>query len=1394
MALVYRAERERDHRRVVLKLLERHLATPDAIARYQHEFEVLEGLRIPGVIEVLGLETVLGAPMLVLDDFNAQSVAKQRREEPLGLNQVLTLALRVTAILSEVHGHDIVHCDINPSNILINRDTGEVKLADFGWSVRAKDDEVDPAEDEEPRAEYEPGGTLAYMSPEQTGRVDRRIDYRTDFYSLGVTLYELCTGRLPFETGDPLALVHCHLAQEPVPPHEVVPDIPVMVSDIIMKLMSKMPEQRYQTAHGCMHDLGECKRQLDDNGTIQAFPLGREDRPERFQIPTRLYGRERESATMRATLARVTAGDRRLLLVTGHPGIGKSALIKELGAAAAGGRRSFLEGKYDQYRRNIPYSALVQGFSTLVRQLLTEPQDRLDEWRRALTQALGASAHVLIEVIPELAVLLGPQPSVPRSGPSETENRFNHAFRGFVNVLCREHPLIVFLDDLQWADAASLRLMKLMLTDPDGGRLLLVGAYRDREVDAAHPLTTLLDQLGDEGLDIDRVSLRPLTLDEVSELLADTLRRGAADCADLAALIMAKTGGNPFFVKQFLLTLHHEQVFEFDRSSSGWRWDLDAVRELPITDNVVDLMVVRMRKLSMGTQRTLQLAACVGNIFDTATLAIICEDSPAAIDDRFAPVIDMGMVRRRPTLGLGGGSARPGGAYAFSHDRVQQAAYALIPANDEAAVHLNIARLLERSLSGEEREVRVFELVEHFVQGAALVDGDDERLRAAGLCLVAGRRAEESMAHESARRFLGAGLAFMPEQSWRDHYELMRDLTMAAAEVEYVNADVATARRLTDELLDNARDLLDKAKVRELQMMFHIAQQEMPEALEIGLDTLSMLGVSLPREPEAVNARVEELREQLDLNQARLAELENHPELTDPRQTMILRILERSATPAFYAEPVLWPLLTHTEVTVCVRHGHSALAAASYIQHAATLCGVNPDLELASGLGALALRLLERFPDPSIEVRASNMFHAFVRPWNEPDRGAVEQLRALVQRGLQAGALEHAFYAAMWCPWFRFQTGDPLDEVHRDQRAYQTLAERHGMVLHRDLIAVTARITRELLGRPADHERAVLQQPVVFLFQWTAQAALHNIMGDRAAALDAAERSEEHASIGVGLPVGAEQQYAYCLAALGALTDLDGDPARTRALLAEVERKQASMLVWAERVPENFLHKWALVAAEHARARNQPPEAMARFEEAIDAARKYGYTREEAMACERAASFYAGLGRKQIGDMYLSDAHLAYRRWGAQAKVMALEQEHPWLAQRQSLVTSGFQSSSGSGRTRTLDLESVVRASQALSSQLVLDQLLATLMKIIIENAGAQRGYLLLTGEDGGPDSLTLEAEGDIGDERFRALPSLPLDHPEARFARTAVSYVSRTRTSLVLSDAADQEPYAHDP
>jgi predicted ATPase/signal transduction histidine kinase/ActR/RegA family two-component response regulator len=1393
--IVYRAERERDRRPVVLKILKREAATPGALARYRHELEVLKSLRIPGVVQVLGLEMVQGLPMLVLEDFGAESLARLRRGQPFGLDSVLDIAARLADVLGEIHDRGFVHCDVNPANVLLNRETGELALADFGASLRIAGEPVASG------GTSAPMGTLAYMAPEQTGRMNRPVDYRADLYSLGVTLYELCTSRLPFETDDAVELVHSHIARQPRSIHDLDPGIPEVVSDIVARLMAKMPEDRYQSARGCAHDLRACQSQLRSHGQVQRFVLGEGD-IERFRIPSRLYGREHELRALRSAAERVMAGGRELVLVSGPSGIGKSALVRELAAAGTRGAAYFIDGKFDQYQRSVPYSALASAFGALMGQLLTESEERVAHWRHALRAALGPSGQVLVDVIPDLTFLIGPQPPVARLGPAETEQRFNIVFQRFLDVLCsEEHPLFLFLDDLQWADTATLRLAKRMMTDPGVHHLLVIGAYRDDEVDATHLLMLTLDQLRAEEVAIARVALGPLGMEHVRQLLATAMQRSPDECTELAELVLAKTEGNPFFVDQFLRTLYQDRLLRFDRALRGWRWELAAIRALRITDNVADLMIERVRKLSATTQRVLDLAACTGCVFDVGTLAIIYEDDARAIHGHLQPAIELGLVVPLATpeprsTESGSAPCMAAGTHAFAHDRVQQAAYALVAGEERRRVHLRIARLLEQALAPEQRAQRLFELTEHFVLGAELLEDEEEKLRVARLCLAAGQRAQASMAHENARRFLRQGLGLMPRESWRDHYELTRDLALATVEAEYLSGNVDAARQMSDEILDNARDLLDKVAVRDFQMIFHIARQQVTEAVEIGLDTLSMLGVEVPRAPDAIAARAQELRAQLRLDGAAVAALEDLHELTDPHQAAILRILDRALSPAFYINVQLWSLLTTTELALCMREGHSPLAAVVYVHYAATLCSASPDFDLASRLAALGIRLTERFPDLTTEVRAKCMFHVWVRPWSQPVRESLEPLRAALQVGLQCGDLEYASYCALWCVWFRFHCGDSLDDVLREQSAYLELVQRNGMALHHSLIAAWERVTRKLLGQPGADESPLLDVPLIRLFERCGEAMVHYIMGDHDAALEAAEQSEQYAPPATGLPVSVEQNFLSSLAvlaALGSRDDLAGDPERSGTLLARVERNQAAMGAWAARVPENFAARHALVEAERARVRKAPhAEVMALYDGAIEAARAHGHVREEALASERAAGFYAGLGRVKVAYVYLEDAYHAYRRWGAQAKVARLEAQHPWLARRRIRAAESQTAStpSSSGTSQMLDVESVVRASQAISSHLVLGELLAELMKIIVANAGAERGYLLLARGGG----LAIEAEGHAGTRQYRALPSLPLGQHGDALALTAVGYVARTRKSLVLRNAVEEEPYAQDP
>ena len=990
--------------------------------------------------------------------------------------------------------------------------------------------------------------------------------------------------------------------------------------------------------------------------------ISQSDDVECFQIPQRLYGREHERESMLAAFTRVAGGAKELLLVTGYPGIGKSALVKEMATPVVRDRGYFVEGKFDQYH-NVPYSALASAFGAFIDQLLTEPEERLAYWRQALRTALGPNARVLVEVVPDLAHLIGPQPPVPRLGPTEAEHRFTHAFQCFLEAACgSDHPLFILLDDLQWADAASLRLVKLMMTDPGVSHLLIVGTYRDSEVDATDLLSVTLDQIR-QKTDIQRIELQPLASEHVCQLLADTLQRSLTDCAELAALVIAKTAGNPYFVNQLLHTLHQEQLLAFDRGMRCWRCDLAAIQALGITDNVVELMVARLRKLPALTQRLLELAACVGNAFDLGTLSIICESSLAVLHAQLAPAIETGLIQplARPAVRTDGFTPTFA-SHVFAHDRVQQAAYGLTASGDKAATHLRIARLLAGALTPAERERRLFELVEHFSLGAALIDAPAERLEVADLCLTAGRRAKEAMSYDTARRFLRTGLALIPD-GWRTSYELMRDLALAAVEVEYRDSNIDAARRLSDEILVNARDLLDKVAVYDFQILFHITQNQPETALEIAFTVLAMLGVEVPRDPAARHASNQELRAKLDLDDAGFEALGHMPALTDPHQAAIIRILVRVNAASYFVDPNLWQLLIGMAVEHCRLHGHSSLSASACGQYAGLVGGLYEDLERAHRYGALSMRLLERFPDPQIEVQVGNQFCVFVMPWTQPLRDAVEPLRALVQRGLEVGDFEYGMYCAAHYLYYQIILGVPLESLHREILAYIALIERHHMTFHSDWVRIFERQIRDLVGlsAPANEPGPPEYSPRFLMrYQWHAQAMLSYIMGDHEAALAISQQILDREKMISSLLLIAEQEFCRSLALLATLPD---DPERAHVLLAEVERNQTRYDRWATRAPMNFRHQHTLIEAERARVRGDLDVAMAAYDEAIEAAQGQGRLRDEALACERAASFYDTLGRKRFARIYLTDACNAYRRWGAQAKVRQLETQYPWLVQ-----------------------------------------------------------------------------------------------------------------------------------
>jgi predicted ATPase len=972
-SLVYRGIREEDNKAVILKFLKEDYPTPEEIVRYKQEYEITHSLSIEGVVRAYSLEKYQNYRVIIFEDFGGESLKFLMNNNAFALKEFLFLAIKIAEILGEIHSSHIIHKDINPSNIVFNPYTKQLKIIDFGIST------ILSRENPTIKNPNILEGTLAYISPEQTGRMNRSLDYRTDFYSLGATFYELLTHQLPFDATDAMELVHCHIAKQPIPPHELNPEIPLAVSAIVMKLLAKTAEERYQSAWGIQSDLEECLVQLQNNKQILYFPLGRHDNSDKFQIPQKLYGREAEVKTLLAAFESMvsrqssvvigqeisttdngqrTTDKSKMMLVSGYSGIGKSALVQEIYKPITERRGYFISGKFDQFGRNIPYSAIVSAFSDLVRQLLSETEASLAQWREKILTAFGANGQVIIDVIPEVELIVGKQPAVPELAPAESQNRFNLVFQDFIRVFTQpEHPLVMFIDDLQWVDVASLKLIKFLMTAPDNQYLFLIGAYRDNEVIEVHPLMLTVDEIRQAGVRVDRIFLSPLDLSNVNQLISDTLNSPPDKTIPLAELVLFKTGGNPFFMNEFLKSLYAEKLIKFDfTSKGGWQWDLELLKARDITDNVVELMASKIQKLSASTQRVLQVAAAIGNQFDLQTLAIVLEKSQketaldlheAVAENLVLPLSDAYKAIEEWELGTGDKEDKGTREnsrdrelpitthqspitieYKFAHDRIQQAAYSLIPTQDKQAVHWQVGQLLLHNTPPQVLQQKIFDIVNHLNFGFEFNAVQSQRDELAQLNLIAGKKAKASAAYEPAWNYLRVGMDCLSADSWLRQYDLTLALHVEAAEAAYLNGNFEEMDRLAAVVLQQAKILLDKVNVYEIKIQACTAHNKPLEAVKTALSILRMLGINFPKKPTQIDILLKLVRTKLRLAGKRIEDLIELPEMTDPYKLAAMRILSDVASAAYFAAPELFPLIVFEQVNLSLEHGNTA--ASSY--------------------------------------------------------------------------------------------------------------------------------------------------------------------------------------------------------------------------------------------------------------------------------------------------------------------------------------------------------------------------------------------------------------------------------------------------------------------------------
>jgi predicted ATPase/signal transduction histidine kinase/tRNA A-37 threonylcarbamoyl transferase component Bud32 len=1386
---VYRARRLADGLPVVLKVLKPALPPPERLARFRLEYQTLSSLSHPGIVKACGLETDELRWVLVQEDIGGQPLDRFLARHPLPLEERLDLALRIVGALEQVHEQRLIHKDINPSNIVWNPESRRLVLIDFGIATRLSHEHPTVR----PLGQLE--GTLAYIAPEQTGRMNRDVDYRSDYYSLGVTLHQLVTGERPFNATDALELVHCHIARKPPPAHHVAPDVPEAVSAILLKLMAKMAEARYQSSYGIKADLSACLEQVRATGTVTGLAVGGADIPEQFQIPQKLYGRESELEALISSFERVAGGAGRVewVLVKGYAGIGKSALVHELQGPLTARRGYFAAGKFDQLQRSTPYSAISSAFRSLARQLLGEREDRLAQWRERLLAALGPNARLITGVVPEMALIIGPQPPVPELGSAEAQNRFNLAFQNFVRAFARrEHPLVLFLDDLQWADLASLKLLERLMSDDRPSHLLLIGAYRDNEVDPAHPLMMSLGALRQTGATLHEIHLSSLQLDHTTEFVADILHSSRDTAAPLAQLLMRKTEGNPFFISQFLKEVHGDGLITLDRQQGRWLWDLARIEARGITDNVVDLMVGKLRRQPEMTQEALRFAACLGNRFSLEALATIREQSLAAAYTALLPALAEGfaLAASEPELALSEAPGAPMAAreYRFLHDRVQHAAYSLMDASERKNIHLRAGRLLLRRLAPEEREERVFELVDQLNHGLDLLEGTRERMEIVRLNLLAGRKAKAAAAYTAARDYLsiafelllGTGLSAQEHAlAWSLQYEL--------SEAEALAGNFVPAREWAERMLEQARTPLEQAEA----FMLLTGQQTMlgrnAEAVKLALEGLAVFGVELPsgeleRASAAEAAAIHER-----MRDRPISSLLEEPLVRDARASIILRLLVSAMTPSFYTDPPVYRLIVLKAVRTSLEYGLSPQSGDLFAFYG-LLLALQGEYRAGYEFGELSVRLSEKLRSPGGKCRGCFLLANFLLAWVKPLRQARLINDDGYQAGLEGGELLFGGFILFYKLLQPFYEGVPLEQILTELPAYLQFNQRAKNQLGADLI-LSLRLAMGMLTGSQDakelSEAEYLQgceqrrTTKALWYYYILKAQALYLLRQPAQALQAADIAERVTVSLSGNVATAEHRFYAALALAALLPQTSGEQRADFAnrLQSNLER----LARWAEGCPENFAHMHALVAAEQARV-NRQPQAMELYEQAISSAHRNGFAQDEALANELAGRFWLDAGKHRLGIGYMAEALHGYRQWGAQRKVEALSSEFPELAtplRVPGATTTDRQSASA------LDLSSVLKASNVISSELVLDKLLTKLMQIVTENAGAEQSVLLLA--RGGGLFVYVEAhlrQAEAGNAvTLQVLEPIPLARSQA-VPEGLIVYVHRTRETVLLGNA----------
>ena len=1417
-SLVYRATQVADARPVIVKVAASDVPTFPQIAQFKREYTLARRCRHPAVVLPLTLSQQAGRWMMTHADVGGTSLDRlPGAGQPLPLDDFFDIALQLCAALEVVHGQGIIHKDINPSNIVWNAARRQAQLIDFGIACELAQETQRP--DDPVTLE----GTLRYMAPEQTGRMNRSIDYRADYYALGATLYAMLAGRPPFLAADPMELVHCHLAREPDWTLPELDGLPAPLLKVLERLLAKNAEQRHQSAQGLRADLELCRilalhpAHAPQRTDTPALP----EHNARLMIPQRLYGREQQTAALLAAFERAAAGPSELLLVAGYSGIGKSAVVHEVQQAIVARRGHFVSGKCDQYGRDVPYAALLQAFRELVRQLLHGREAQLRSWSARLHAALGANLGVIVELIPDLALIVGDTAPPDTLPPVEAQHRLHRVVQRYVQVFCAAaHPLVLFLDDLQWADSSTLRLIDMLMRDPDSRHLLLVGAYRDNEVGPAHALPLLLERLAAARRRLATLTLQPLTAAQTAQLIADTLQLPAGRCAPLARLCHAKTAGNPFFLGQFLHAIEQAGHLHYRFEQRGWDWDMAALAAADYTANVVELMLDKIRRLPPVTQRQLHRAAAIGNRFALQTLAIVGERTAYQTQQDLWPALEAGLIQpldqRYKYLDADDAASQVG--YRFLHDRVQQAAYAVADEHERPATHLTIGRLLHRHATPEQLDQQLYAITEQLNGGRALMVDAAERLLLARLNWQAGAKAVRSSAFQPALHHLRTGLSLLPADAWTAHYALTLDLQLGAAEAAYLCGDFDAADAIYPRLQARCAAPLDRIRCIAVQAHQYQLQGRLLDAIAITRRGLALLGHAIPDAAADLEASIPALFEQTERIRAARdsGALVSAAELADPVQLAAMKMMQALWMASYYAgQQHLSMVMVLSMTRLSLEHGNSDFAPVAYVAYAYVMAARSSHDERSHRFGAMALALADRRRNLQTRTLTYLMFSALVNHWTRPLSSCDALNDDAFQWAVDSGDFVQVGIVVAVRASDRLILGHYLPELVRLTERDLALMRANGQ---RDLVACTIAAAIQpvkcLMGQTAradryDDEgfseaRFLAEHGGSPLFRaYYLQGKIRN-----AYLFDADDAEALAGQLGLVATMMRGQSKVpetTFYAALIWIRALRRAPQRADAgeLQARFDAAQHSMAQWAALGPDNFAAKHALLQAEAARRLGDVAPAMRRYQQAIDAARDAGYVNIQALASELYAEFWFEQAQPRMAELFLHDALTHYRRWGADGKAAQLAALHdaaaahttsvarqpgPRLTPDHAAIT--LDTTGSDTHNASLDLGSIIKASHALSTEIGLRKVLQKLIAIVRENSGAQVARLLLLNEQ----AWSLEAEIDGDEVAVLQARVLELDaDADPQFPLSLLRYVARSGAELIEDDMAHSPRFAGD-